>query len=127
MFGNTDPLLKTIKYNPYNLNSIKDKLPKSTYKEDKTEAETLRGKSRDSLESLTFQNKDRVLSACKMRKEDLINHSYHYKGLSPMPVKKDEEKYSLNAQRHAMGLPPRARKLTEDISREPNYRLRRIG
>ena len=33
LLGNTDPLLKTIKYNPYNLNSIKDKLPKSSYDE----------------------------------------------------------------------------------------------
>ena len=71
MLGNTDPLLKTIKYNPYNLNSIKDKLPKSSYDEEKTEAETLRGRdrSRDSLESLNFQSKDRVLSACKVRNE----------------------------------------------------------
>ena len=39
------------------------------------------------------------------------------------------DKYSINAQRQAIGLPPRQRKLTEDNERrEPNYhRLRRIG
>ena len=31
LLANTDPLLRTIKYNPYNLNSIKDKLPKASY------------------------------------------------------------------------------------------------
>lgn len=109
------------------MNSIKDKLPKSSYDEEKTEAETLRGRdrSRDSLESLNFQSKDRVLSACKVRNEDINNPSYHYKGLTPMIP----DKYSINAQRQAIGLPPRQRKLTEDNERrEPNYhRLRRIG
>lgn len=58
MFEESDPLLKTIKYNPYNLNSIKEKLPKSSYEEPDR---SLKG----SLEKVG--NRERVLSACGMR------------------------------------------------------------
>lgn len=51
-----DPLLNTIKYNPFNLNSIKEKLPKSTYDEEKFN-EKIKRDRRDSLDELNKQNR----------------------------------------------------------------------
>ena len=63
--------IKTIKYNPFNLNSIKEKLPKSTYDEESFQEKLKnRDKSKDSLDNLSrHQNRERVLSACGMRNE----------------------------------------------------------
>lgn len=58
-------LLKTIKFNPYNLNSIKSNLPKSSYgKEDENRTNRSRNASIDSLDTL---KRDRALSACGVR------------------------------------------------------------
>jgi hypothetical protein len=65
-YGKEDSLLKTIKFNPYNLNSIKLNLPKSSYgREDENKNNS---KSRNaSIDSLDNLKRDRALSACGVR------------------------------------------------------------
>ena len=61
-------LLKTIKFNAYNMNSLKNNLPKSSYgpKDDTAEQPKMR---KDSLDSLDYGRKERVLSACGVRRD----------------------------------------------------------
>ena len=46
------PLLQTIKFNPYNLNALKKKLPKSSYEEDSTRVNSRDKESRNSKDSI---------------------------------------------------------------------------
>lgn len=62
-------LLKTIKFNAYNLQSIKQNLPKSSYGQNQEQDQSKEKQRKDSLDSLDYGRKERVMSACGIRRD----------------------------------------------------------
>jgi NIMA (never in mitosis gene a)-related kinase len=96
----SEPLLNTIKFNPFNLNALKGRLPKASY-------ENEGGKShRESLDNL---NRERVYSACGTRKAYGTPHHTQNTHHSP--------------SRKSLRRPPRRKSPTSPPPTRPNNRL----